>query len=185
MQYLEKGYLKNETARGDKGRMLQEISKSIELGKLGLIEGLVLDALDAGDNPNAILLEDIIPAICVVGAKLQAKEMPLQEAHASAKTMEKGIDVLKPYLASRNNSKYGQYLFGSAVGNHDIGRNSVTMMIKIDGLDGFEIGVDVTEEEFAQEIEANPNYRVVGTFPMAAASMDSSHINARVLVTAG
>lgn len=164
--------------------MLQEVSKAIEIGELGLIEGIVLDAIDAGDHPNAILLEDIIPAICVVGAKLQAEEIHIHQALASAKTMKKGVEVLKPYLTNPIIGKFGKYISGAAAGDiHEINRNTVRLMIEIAGLDVSALGVDVTAEEFANEIEANPNYEVDSTSAFPNGSIDAH--KKRVLVTAG
>jgi len=109
--------------------MLQKVSKVIELGELRLIEGLVLDALDAGDQPSAILLEDMIPAICIVGAKLRANEISVHQMNASEKTMKKGIEVLKPYLTSQSVVNQGQYLFGKFDGDlYDIDKNIDALM---------------------------------------------------------
>ena len=48
---------------------IQEVAQAVELGKVKLIQGLVQEALDEGNDPQAILNEGMIGAMNVVGAK--------------------------------------------------------------------------------------------------------------------
>ena len=51
---------------------IQDVAKAVENGKAKLIQGLVQEALDAGIPASDILLEGMIGAMNVVGAKFQA-----------------------------------------------------------------------------------------------------------------
>ena len=45
---------------------IQEVAQAVELGKVKLIQGLVQEALDEGNDPQAILNEGMIGAMNVV-----------------------------------------------------------------------------------------------------------------------
>ena len=81
---------------------IQEIAAAVESGKVKLIEGLVQEALDAGEQPNAILDEGMIKAMGIVGAKFQANQVFVPEMLVAAKTMKKGVEILRPHLARQS-----------------------------------------------------------------------------------
>ena len=87
---------------------IAEVAAAVENGKLKLIEGLVNASLDAGDDPLAILNEGMIGAMGVVGAKFQKSEIFVPEMLVAAKTMKKGVEILKPRLASGATTKLGK-----------------------------------------------------------------------------
>lgn len=89
--------------------MIQEVSKAIENGAVTLIAGLVYDALEAGDHPDAILNEDIIPAICHVFEQYHAKLVSLSSLLFSIRTMKLGIEALKPLLPKDCVTAHGRY----------------------------------------------------------------------------
>jgi methanogenic corrinoid protein MtbC1 len=103
---------------------IQEVANAVELGKVKLIEGLVQEAIDAGEDPNAILNDGMIGAMSIVGAKFQANEIFVPEMLVAAKTMKKGVEILKPLLAGDSVGKHGVYIIGTVAGDlHDIGKN--------------------------------------------------------------
>jgi methanogenic corrinoid protein MtbC1 len=79
---------------------IQEVANAVEFGKVKLIEGIVQEAITAGDDPNAILNEGMIGAMSVVGAKFQANEIFVPEC-LCCQTMKKGVEIQKPFLAWR------------------------------------------------------------------------------------
>ena len=132
---------------------IQEIAQVVENGKVKLIEGLVQEALDAGEDPNAILNEGMINAMGIVGAKFQANEIFVPEMLVAAKTMKKGVEILRPHLAGDSVGKHGKYIIGTVAGDlHDIGKNLVALMIESAGFEVVDLGVDVEASVFVDAV---------------------------------
>jgi methylmalonyl-CoA mutase cobalamin-binding domain/chain len=73
--------------------------------------------------------------------------------------MNMGTQTLKPYLAETQTKIQGRVCLGTVKGDlHDIGKNLVRMMMEGQGLEVFDLGVDVAPEEFVRTaIEKNCN----------------------------
>ena len=165
---------------------IKEVAAAVESGKVKLIEGLVQEALDAGDPADDILNEGMIGAMAVVGAKFQANEIFVPEMLVAAKTMKKGVEVLKPHLAGDSVGKHGKYILGTVAGDlHDIGKNLVGLMIESAGFEVIDLGVDVPPEKFVEAIKANPDCKVVGASALLTTTMDSLKSTVKAMIDAG
>jgi len=165
---------------------IKEIAKAVELGKVKLIEGLVKEALEAGEDANAILNEGMIAAMGIVGQKFQNNEIFVPEMLVAAKTMKKGVEILKPHLAGSSVGKYGKYIIGTVAGDlHDIGKNLVALMVESAGFEVIDLGVDVPAEKFVEAIKANPDCKVVGASALLTTTMDSLRNTVKAMIDAG
>ena len=165
---------------------ITEVAAAVENGKVKLIQGLVQEALDEGDDPNAILNDGMIAAMGVVGAKFQNNEIFVPEMLVAAKTMKKGVDVLRPHLSGDSVGKYGKYILGTVAGDlHDIGKNLVALMIESAGFEVIDLGVDVPAEKFVETIKANPDCKVVGASALLTTTMDSLKNTVAAMIEAG
>ena len=165
---------------------IQEIATLVENGKVKLIEDLVQEALDAGEDPAAILNDGMIAAMSVVGAKFQANEIFVPEMLVAAKTMKKGVEVLRPHLASDSIGKNGKYIIGTVAGDlHDIGKNLVALMIESAGFEVIDLGVDVPAEKFVEAIKENPDCKIVGASSLLTTTMDALKNTVGAIIAAG
>ena len=165
---------------------IQEIAAVVENGKVKLIEGLVQEALDEGVNANEILNDGMISAMAVVGSKFQANEIFVPEMLVAAKTMKKGVEILRPHLSGDSVGKHGKYIIGTVAGDlHDIGKNLVALMIESAGFEIVDLGVDVPAEKFVEAIQANPDCKVVGASALLTTTMDSLRNTVQVMIDAG
>jgi len=166
--------------------MIQEIAATVESGKVKLIETLVQEALDKGEDPNAILNEGMIAAMGVVGAKFQKNEIFVPEMLVAAKTMKKGVEVLRPRLTGDAVGKNGKYIIGTVAGDlHDIGKNLVALMIESAGFEVIDLGVDVPPEKFVEAVKANPDCKVVGASALLTTTMDALRNTVKALIDGG
>ena len=153
---------------------IQEIATAIESGKAKLIEELVQEAIDAGENPNTILDEGMISAMSNIGIKFQANEVFVPELLVSAKTMKKGVEVLRPHLASGSLGKLGKFIIGTVAGDlHDIGKNLVALMVESAGFEVIDLGVDVPPEKFVEALNEYPDCKIVGASALLTTTMDA------------
>ncbi|AEF86217.1 dimethylamine corrinoid protein [Treponema primitia ZAS-2] len=152
---------------------IDEIKQTVETGKSKLIEGLVADALAEGLDPTKIL-NSMIDAMAVIGEKFQKAEVFVPEMLVAARTMKKGVEVLKPKLAAGASTSLGKCIIGTVHGDlHDIGKNLVALMIESAGFEVIDLGVDVTAETFLNSIKANPDVKVVALSCLLTTTMPS------------
>jgi len=153
---------------------INEIAAAVEGGKVKLIEGLVQEAIDAGVDPNAILDEGMISAMGIIGAKFQKNEVFVPEMLVAAKTMKKGVEVLRPHLASGSLGKLGKYIIGTVAGDlHDIGKNLVALMVESAGFEVIDLGVDVPAEKFVEALAEHPDCKIIGASALLTTTMDA------------
>lgn len=63
--------------------------------------------------------------------------------------MNKGIEILKPYLQDTEHQSKGTVILGTVKGDlHDIGKNLVKIMLEGKGLEVVDLGVDVDAQKF-------------------------------------
>jgi len=153
---------------------IQEIAAAVENGKVKFIEDLVQEALDAGEKPNAILDNGMVAAMGNIGTRFQANEVFVPELLIAAKTMKKGVEILRPHLKSGSLGKLGKCIIGTVAGDlHDIGKNLVALMIESVGFEVIDLGVDVSPEKFVGALVENPDCKLVGASALLTTTMES------------
>ena len=151
---------------------LQELAEAVEKGKAKIVPGLVQECVDEGIDPTIILNSGMIDAMGVVGEKFKNNEIFVPEMLVAARAMKKGVEVLKPHLASGSAGALGKYVLGTVAGDlHDIGKNLVGMMIESAGFEVIDLGVDVPIEKFIETVEANPDTKIVGCSALLTTTM--------------
>ena len=151
--------------------MASEVFDLVVRGKAKLVGAAVQAALDAGTDPNA-LLADMIGAMDEVGVKFKNNEIFVPEMLVSARAMKKGVEVLKPHLASGAAGANGKVIIGTVAGDlHDIGKNLVIMMIESAGFEVIDLGVDVPVDRFISAYEENPDTKIIGCSALLTTTM--------------
>lgn len=151
---------------------IQDVYQLVVRGKAKVIAATVQEALDAGCNPEELLNDGMIRAMDEVGEKFKNGEVFVPEMLVAAKTMKKGVAVLKPHLTTGAAGAAGKVVIGTVAGDlHDIGKNLVVMMLESAGFEVIDLGVDVTGERFVEAVEANPDTKIVGCSALLTTTM--------------
>ena len=151
---------------------IDEVFSAIETGKAKIIAELVQGAIDAGEAPMEILNRGMVSAMSVIGERFSRGEAFVPEMLISARTMKKGVEVLKPYLANDAVNSLGTAIIGTVQGDmHDIGKNLVAMMIESAGFEVVDLEVDVSLDRFIEAITAHPNVRIVALSTLLTTTM--------------
>ena len=150
---------------------LQNVNDLVTRGKAKLVPAAVQETLDEGVAATDIL-SAMIDAMDVVGEKFKNNEIFVPEMLISAKAMKKGVEVLKPHLATGAVGSMGKMIMGTVAGDlHDIGKNLVIMMIESAGFEVIDLGVDVPVEKFIQTYEENPDTKIIGCSALLTTTM--------------
>ena len=150
---------------------LDELKVAVEKGKAKLVPGLVQATLDEGTAP-VDALNAMIDSMGVVGENFKNGTIFVPEMLIAAKAMKKGVEVLKPMLASGEAGAKGKVIIGTVAGDlHDIGKNLVAMMIESTGFEVIDLGVDVPVEKFLAAYEANPDTKIIACSALLTTTM--------------
>ena len=150
---------------------IQEVADNVIAGKAKLVPGLVQEALDEGSEATDIL-NAMIDSMGIVGEKFKNNEIFVPEMLVAARAMKKGVDVLRPHLATGTAGAAGKVIIGTVAGDlHDIGKNLVAMMIESAGFEVIDLGVDVPAEKFIEAVKENPDVKIVGLSALLTTTM--------------
>lgn len=142
--------VKPQTTEGaaDESRKTPVLEAVLKGNKNKILERVQAE-LDAGRKPEAIIDNDLIPAINEVGDLFNKKIYFLPQLISSAETMEKAIQYLEPKLEKKNtDEKMPTIVIATVEGDiHDIGKNLVALMLRNYGYRVLDLGKDVPKEE--------------------------------------
>ncbi len=136
---------------------LEAIKEAVGKGNRKEINGLIQTALDDGADPQVIINQYMIEAMKDVGARFEAKKIFVPEMMIAARTMQTGLDLLKPLIETQSaaNAKLGAVVIGTVFGDlHDIGKNLVVLMLESSGFEVHNIGENVPPEKFVEKAAA-------------------------------
>jgi len=110
------------------------------------------EALDAGITPLKAIDEGMSPAIKEVGERFGRGEMFLPEMVSSADAMEAALAILEPHFEGDEGESKGKVLIATVQGDiHDIGKNIVTALLKVNGFDVIDIGRDIASTDIVDK----------------------------------
>lgn len=165
--------------------LFDTIKESVERGRKDELLNLVQQGLDEGHPAQEILQQGLIAAMDIVGVKMEQEEMFIPEVLRAAKTMEAGLDVLRPFLAVGDLQVSGIVVVGTVKGDlHDIGKNLVAMLLSSAGFEVVDAGINVAPEVFVQKVkEAKADF--LGMSALLTTTMPQMQETLKALEAAG
>jgi len=153
--------------------ILKKIYSGVLEGDLNAVKENVRFGLDAGINPEEMLNDALIPAMARVGQLFEAGDYFVPEMLVAARSMQGGMEILKPLLVEADIKPSGKIVAGTVKGDlHDIGKNLVCMMLEGAGFEIIDLGVDVSAEEFVKSVKDN-NANIVALSALLTTTMQN------------
>lgn len=142
-------------------------------------------ALAADIAPVVILNEGMIAAMGEVGQLFEDGEYFVPEMLIAARAMQKGLEVLKPYLSEDDVQSPGKIVIGTVKGDlHDIGKNLVAMMLEGAAFEVVDLGTDVSPEKYVAAIKES-GAQIVAMSALLTTTMPNMKNTIDALVEAG
>ncbi len=133
---------------------LNELQAAVQKGDSNGATSILQELLDSGENPKTILDDGLIAAMKIIGEKFTKNEIFVPEMLIAARAMQSALAILEPILTSTGVKSKGTLVVGTVKGDlHDIGKNLVVMMLKGDGWNVVDAGVDVDVNKFLSTAE--------------------------------
>ncbi len=165
--------------------ILNNIYEGIIDGDKDLVKKQVAEAIQSGMDINQILEEGLIKGMTEVGRLFEEGEFYVPEMLISARAMQSGMDLLKPYLLKADVKMKGKVVIGTVKGDlHDIGKNLVAMMLEGAAFEVVDLGTDVTPDTFVDAVEKN-NADIVAMSALLTTTMSSMAETVKALNSAG
>lgn len=132
---------------------MEAISSAVCEGEDDEIVILCQRAIDCGFDPVDIIRNGLTGGMMEASRLFQSGEYFLPEMLISSMTLQKGLDYLRPFIEGRSELTKGRIVIGTVAGDtHDIGKNLVGAMLKAAGFQVYDLGVDVSAEQFVEAI---------------------------------
>lgn len=135
---------------------LNQITASLVECRPDLTEELTRAALEAGEQPLAIINQGLVPGMDIVGEKFQTGEYFLPQMVIAANAMQQAMAMLEPELHARHQAVEtpGTLVIGTVKGDiHEIGKSLVATMMSANGFRVYDVGVDVSAATFVDKIK--------------------------------
>ncbi|MDQ3306422.1 MAG: methionine synthase, partial [Actinomycetota bacterium] len=117
------------------------------------------EALASGKPALAIVNDDLLAGMKVVGELFGSGQMQLPFVLQSAETMKKSVAWLEPHMEKADQGGKGRVVLATVKGDvHDIGKNLVDIILTNNGYEVFNLGIKVSVTEMvakALEVEAD------------------------------
>ena len=133
----------------------------------------VKSALEEGVEPLA-LVEELREGMSEVGRRFEEKEYYLSELIMSAEIFKEAIALIEPHMCGAEEASKGTVVIGTVKGDiHDIGKNIVASLLRCDGFEVHDLGVDVPPDAFVSKLKETgaPVLALSGLLTMAFDTM--------------
>jgi methylmalonyl-CoA mutase cobalamin-binding domain/chain len=145
----------------------------------------VKDSLSAGDDPMAIV-EACRNGMEEVGKRFSAEEYFVSELIVSAELFNSVMKLLGPALAaSTDGGPKTKVVIGTVKGDvHDIGKDIVVAMLRCNGFDVYDVGVDAPPQVFVDKVRET-GAQVVGLSGLLTVAFATMETTVKALKDAG
>jgi corrinoid protein of di/trimethylamine methyltransferase len=151
--------------------VLENVYNAVLDGKVEDAEAGVEQGLKEGIAVDDILKKGLLSAMDVVGERFGRGEMFIPQVIWSAKSMQAGMDLLRPHFAEGQQEKSARIVIGTAEGDiHDIGKNLVGMMLEGAGFEVVDLGVGINPEQFIEKA-AEEKADIIGVSALLTTTM--------------
>jgi len=162
-----------------------EISQAVIEGDSEAAYKLTQQALADGIRGNEILDKGLIPGLRKVGDMFEDGEFYLPELIVSGDAVSRALELLGPVLTNEGSVAKGKFLIGTVQGDiHDLGKNIVVMMLRGNGWEVTDLGVDISPEEFCAAVKEG-DFQVVGLSSLLTMTMPNAGRTIEALKAAG
>lgn len=141
--------------------------------------------LDTGTSAKSILRDELIPAMAEVGRRFEVGEFYLPEMLVAARTMQKGLNIIKPMLMKMKLKSSGRIAIGTVSGDlHDIGKNIVSTMLEGAGFEIIDLGTDVKPGIFIETVSRH-NVNLIAMSALLTTTMTNMDTTIRAVEESG
>ena len=142
-------------------------------------------ALAEGAEPMQLIADSMVPAMDEVGKLFEAEEYFVPELLLAGRAMKSAMELIKPLLVASGQKMAVRVIIGTVKGDlHDIGKNIVASMLEGNGFEVFDLGADVSPENFVAAVKERQPH-IVCMSALLTVTMPAMKTTIDALSTAG
>jgi 5-methyltetrahydrofolate--homocysteine methyltransferase len=166
-------------------KALDDLREAIVAGNVVLARSLTETMLEDKTDPLQVMSTAVTPAMQTVGKRYEDGEFFLPEMMAAAQASQSCLSLLHPLLAARGARAVATAVMGTVKGDlHDIGKNTVCMMLEGAGFDVIDLGVDVAPGAFVETIRKG-GVHLVGLSALLTTTMPMMRVTIEAMERSG
>ena len=151
--------------------VIEKIFEGVLTGNREEVVAHVQIAIDTNCDTEDILKEGMMGAMSEVGSLFEEGEYFVPELLMASRAMQGGMELLKPLIIAEKIQPVGKIVIGTVKGDlHDIGKNLVSIMLQGAGFEVFDLGSDVSEENFVEAAKSS-NAELIGLSALLTTTM--------------
>lgn len=175
--------------------MLRAVADGMEAGDGDETLRRVREALEAGIPARVLLNDSLVAGFRTLGERFAEGHIFLPEVLVAGEVFTEAAALLEPGLLADAVPTRGRVVIGTVAGDlHDIGKNLVTLLLRGNGFEVVDLGVDVDTGSFIQAVrDEQPRIlglstllsNTIGEFRSVIAALDDAGLRERVRVVVG
>ncbi len=100
------------------------------------------------------IFEDLKFALIKIGDLFESEEYFLSDLIIAADTFKEASNIMEPYFSKKTGEIKGKVLIGTVEGDmHDIGKNIIITLLRSEGFEVNDLGIDISPENFLKEVK--------------------------------
>lgn len=137
-----------------KEELFKKLSEAVIVADSQAVVDAAKQVVEKGIDPVEAIENGLSKGAIAVGEKFDKMEIFLTGLMMAADAMKAGMDVLLPHISKEKIVKKGTVVSGTVKGDiHDIGKNILVALLRANGFDVYDLGVDVSTSKFIEEAE--------------------------------
>jgi 5-methyltetrahydrofolate--homocysteine methyltransferase len=135
---------------------LYQLAGSILVGDRAQAVTLTQQAIAEGLDAQVIIADGLIAGMAEVGVKFKANEFYVPDVLIAARAMNECLVILKPFFSETTIQPLGTVVIGTVKGDiHEVGKNLVAMMLRGNGFEVIDLGVDAAASMLVEAAQAH------------------------------
>lgn len=137
-----------------KEELFKKLSEAVIASDSQKVVEAAKQVIEKGIDPVEAIEKGLSKGAITVGEKFDKMEIFLTGLMMAADAMKAGMDILLPQIFKEKIVKKGTVVSGTVKGDiHDIGKNILVALLRANGFDVYDLGVDVPTSKFIEEAE--------------------------------
>ncbi|MFQ5836768.1 MAG: corrinoid protein [Candidatus Bathyarchaeia archaeon] len=137
-----------------KEELFKKLSEAVIATDSQAVVEAAKQVIEKGIDPVEAIEKGLSKGAIAVGEKFDKMEIFLTGLMMAADAMKAGMDILLPHISKEKIVKKGTVVSGTVKGDiHDIGKNILVALLRANGFDVYDLGVDVSTSKFIEEAE--------------------------------
>ena len=151
--------------------LFEALSKAVVDFSEDRVRSLALQVVESGFSAEEAIQKGLSSGMALVGEKFEEGEYFIPELLMSAKTLMKGVELLKPHLSKSRKSEKGVVVIGTVKGDiHSIGKDIVSILLEASGFEVHNLGINIDHPVFLEKAE-RLNADIVGLSALMSSTM--------------